>query len=73
MDNAGATRKVEAPERISATDARDRLTELMNRVAFGGARFILTKNGEPVAALIGIADLERITPIDVDATAVAAQ
>jgi len=40
-------------ERVPASEARDRLTELMNRARWGGERFILTRNGEDVAVIVG--------------------
>lgn len=54
MEPSGSTIKVDAvTERVSAADARDRLAELMNRARFGGERFIITRNGEDVALLVG--------------------
>jgi prevent-host-death family protein len=69
MENPESTRKAE-PERISATDARDRLTDLMNRACFAGEQFILTKNGEPVAAIVGVKDLDRLLGLGVESAAV---
>lgn len=57
MADTKTSRKAEI-ERIPASDARDRLTELMNRACFGGESFILTRNGEDVAAIIGANRLE---------------
>lgn len=56
MDTDETERKPDAVEHIPATDARDRLTELMDRARFG-EKFILTRNGKPVAAIVGAADL----------------
>jgi prevent-host-death family protein len=47
-------------ERVPASEARDRLTELMNRARFGGERFILTRNGEDFAAIIGSQELPSL-------------
>jgi prevent-host-death family protein len=44
---------IRASERVPASDVRDRLTELLNRARFGGERFILTRNGEDIAVIIG--------------------
>jgi prevent-host-death family protein len=49
-----------ASERVPASEARDRLTELMNRAQFKGERFILTRNGEDVAAIIGAQELPAL-------------
>jgi prevent-host-death family protein len=42
--------------RVSSTEARRRLPELVN-AAFHGERFIIDKNGLPVAALVPFGDL----------------
>lgn len=51
MDPADSGRKADV-ERIPMSEARDRLTELMNRAFYKDEQFILTKNGEDVAAIV---------------------
>lgn len=46
--------------RIPTTDARERLAELVNAVAYGGARIVLQRHGKNVAALVPIDDLQRL-------------
>lgn len=46
--------------RIASTDAREQLAELVNAVAYGGARIILQRHGKDVAALVSIDDLQRL-------------
>lgn len=46
--------------RIATSDAREELAELVNAVAYGGARIILQRHGKDVAALVPLADLERL-------------
>jgi prevent-host-death family protein len=36
------------------------LSELVNRVAYGGERIVLTSRGKPKAALVSIKDYERL-------------
>lgn len=36
------------------------ISELVNRVAFGGERIVLTSRGKPKAALVGLENLRRI-------------
>jgi len=36
------------------------ISELVNRVAYGGERIVLTSRGKPKAALVGMADYERL-------------
>jgi prevent-host-death family protein len=42
------------------------ISELVNRVAYGGERVILTSRGKPKAALISVEDLEQIKQQDQD-------
>ena len=43
-----------APEtEISVSDARIRLTELVNRAAYGAERFVIVRRGKKVATLVG--------------------
>lgn len=46
--------------RISTTDAREEMAELVNGVAYGGARVVLQRHGRDVAALVSIDDLKRL-------------
>jgi prevent-host-death family protein len=45
---------------ITTVDARGRLSELLNRAAYGHERVVLTRRGKPVAALVPVEDLELI-------------
>jgi prevent-host-death family protein len=42
---------------IAVTQAREELAELVNRVAYGHERIVLTRHGRPVAALVSQDDL----------------
>jgi prevent-host-death family protein len=42
---------------ISVADARNELAELLNRVAYGKERMVITRHGREVAALVPIEDL----------------
>lgn len=53
------TRRKAEVERIPASEARERLTELMNRACFAGERFILTRNGDDVAAIVGASEVNE--------------
>ena len=46
--------------RITTTDAREEMADLVNGVAYGGARIILQRHGRNVAALVSIDDLKRL-------------
>ena len=45
---------------IPVTQARDELAELINRVAYGHERIILTRHSKAVACLVPPEDLQRL-------------
>lgn len=45
---------------IPVTQARDELADLINRVAYGHERIILTRHSKPVACLVPPEDLTRL-------------
>jgi prevent-host-death family protein len=49
---------------IAVTQARDELADLVNRVAYGSERVVLTRHGRPVAALVSHADLALLEQHD---------
>jgi prevent-host-death family protein len=57
------TERKDEPQ-VGAEDARRDLTELMGRAGYGNERIVLTRNGKPAAAIIGLADLERLRALD---------
>jgi len=48
-------------KRVSAAEAKARLPALVAEVAYGGARIVIERHGRPLAALVGLEDLARIT------------
>ena len=46
--------------RVSIGQIKRDISELVNRVAYGGEQIILTSRGKPKAALISIEDFERL-------------
>lgn len=46
--------------RVSMTELRQNLANLINRAAYGGERIVLVSHGEPKAAIVGIQDLRRL-------------
>jgi len=49
---------------IPASEVRERISDVISRVAYGGERVIISRNGNPQVALISIADLERLKQHD---------
>jgi prevent-host-death family protein len=48
------------PRQASIAEARDKLSILVNAVAHGRERVLLTSRGRPKAALVGLADLAAL-------------
>ncbi|MFV0341049.1 MAG: type II toxin-antitoxin system Phd/YefM family antitoxin [Parachlamydiaceae bacterium] len=49
---------------IPFSDARSDLTQIVNHVAFAHERFVLTRNGKEVAAIISIDDLALLEELE---------
>ncbi|AXG14496.1 type II toxin-antitoxin system Phd/YefM family antitoxin [Intrasporangium calvum] len=45
-------------QEIPVTEARAQLSDLVNRVAYGGQPVVLTRHGKPLVALVPVASLE---------------
>ena len=50
-------------ESISAKKARDQLSDVLNKVAYTGERFTLTRHGQGVAVLISLKEWEQVKKI----------
>jgi prevent-host-death family protein len=50
--------------KISTADARTQFADVINQVAYGGVRIVLTKHDKEVAAVIPIADLEKLALLE---------
>lgn len=53
-------RRKDKHETIAADLARAKLGDLLDRVGFGGERIVITRHDKRLAALVSIADLEKI-------------
>ena len=51
---------------ISIGQVKREISELLNRVAYGGERIVLTSRGKPKAVIISLDDYERIQNSDSD-------
>jgi prevent-host-death family protein len=45
---------------VTVADARSGLAELLNRVAYGGERLVITRHGREIAALVPVDDLRLV-------------
>jgi len=50
--------------KITTADARKKFANLINRVAFGKESFVLTRRGEPIAALVSIKGLQLLQDLE---------
>lgn len=53
-----------APIEISASEVRGQISEVISRVAFGGERVIISRNGNVRVAIVSMADLDRLQALD---------
>ena len=56
---------------LSTSEARDHLSEIVNRVAYGGERVVLSRRGKDLAAVVSVEDLARLEALE-DASDIAA-
>lgn len=45
---------------VTSAEAKAHFSELVGQVAYGGNQVIIERRGKPVAALVSVADLERL-------------
>jgi prevent-host-death family protein len=48
------------PDPVSLSDARNGLSDLVNRACYAGDRILLSKSGKPVAAVVSLDDLAAL-------------
>jgi len=49
---------------LTTVEARDNFAELIDRAALSAERIVITRHGEPMAALISLDDLELIEEVE---------
>lgn len=52
--------EVQVAKKVKVTEAKAQLSALMARAGYGGERFLIERRGRPLAALVGVGDLERL-------------
>ncbi len=50
--------------RLTATEARSRFADILNRVAYGRERIVVNRDGKDVVALVPIEDLALLEEIE---------
>lgn len=61
-DAPESVRSKDEPTPITASDARNNMGDLLDRV-LGGERITITRHGKPIAALVGPRDLEALAAV----------
>lgn len=61
---AAVRKKPEALEAVAIDVARDTLGDLVIRAGVARERIVITRHGKQTAALVSIADLERLQKLD---------
>ena len=51
---------------ISAMQLRASIGDVLNRIQYRGERVVVERKGEPVAAIIGVADLRRLEALEAE-------
>jgi prevent-host-death family protein len=49
---------------VSVAQLKNELSEYLNRAAYGGERITVTSRGKPKAAVVSVADLERLQELE---------
>lgn len=49
---------------LTTVEARDNFAELIDRAALSAERIVITRHGEPMAALVSLDDLELVEEIE---------
>ncbi len=55
-------------KKVSASEAKAQLAELVLGVAYRGDRVVIERRGKPVAALVSVEDLERLEQVPAGGT-----
>lgn len=50
--------------KVSAAEARNEFSEILNRASFGKERIVLTRRGKDLAAIVPIEDLELLERLE---------
>ena len=51
-------------KKITTADARKKFANIINQVAFGNESFVLTRRGEPIAAIVSMNELKLLQDLE---------
>lgn len=49
---------------VGSSKAREHLSDLLNRAAYRGERFIVDRHGKPLAAIVPVSDLDHLEELE---------
>jgi antitoxin Phd len=51
-------------KKITTADARKKLANIINQVAFGNETFVLTRRGEPIVAIVSMKEFKLLQDLE---------
>ena len=51
-------------KKITTADARKKFANIINQVAFGNESFVLTRRGEPIAAIVSMKEFKLLQDLE---------
>ncbi len=51
-------------KKVTTADARKKFSYIINQVAFGNDSFVLTRRGEPIAAIVSMKELKLLQDLE---------
>jgi prevent-host-death family protein len=51
-------------KKITTADARKKFSNIINQVTFGNESFVLTRRGEPIAAIVSMKELKLLQELE---------
>jgi prevent-host-death family protein len=64
ITHPGTATTTHPDDTMTAAEARDNFSDLLNRVAFGQERILVTRHGKGLDALISLDDLEQLEALE---------
>lgn len=65
MEDTAEGRKADSRRvEVTSDEGKNRFGDVLNRAGYGNERIVITRFGKPVAAVVGMRDLEALEEID---------
>jgi len=53
-----------AVQALSVAEVRSRFSDILNRTAYGGQRFIVERHGQPIAVILNMEEYQRFVELE---------